>query len=226
MSNQLSNKPDLKYGDVVKVHDGFRDPDLDIDMSGWHGRVRQLYETEGTALIAFDSLTLLDLPESYIDKCEEEGYSWSDFGYDLTDLIKTEKRDTLSNVQEVLRELRLRYRYSFLGEEGPEVNQIFRTIDPGGSMDPLDVWEAHIRENLKFPFEAVVDEWQDRGPLRPGDEMRVLRIGLLDERYGLIIEARRGRDQFLFPLCDLAAVDKDSPQNDLIHLYRVWFANA
>ena len=226
MNNDSSSpKPDLKYGAVVNVRDGFHDPDLDIDMSGWHGRVRQVYQNEGTALIAFDSLTLLELPESYIDNCEEEGYSWSRYGYDLADLIKTVRRDVLSDVQEVLREMRNRYRYRFLGQEGPEVNQIFWAIDPDGSMDPLDVWEAHMKENLKFPFEAMVDEWQDRGPLRPGDKMHALDIGLVDESYGLLIEARRSRKKFLFPLCDLAAVDKNSPQYDLIQRYRVWFAN-
>ncbi|MFN2280066.1 MAG: hypothetical protein ACK2UR_20800, partial [Candidatus Promineifilaceae bacterium] len=48
-------------------------------MSGWHGRVSEIYQDEGTALIAFDSLTLLDLPGSLVEQCEEEGYSWNDF---------------------------------------------------------------------------------------------------------------------------------------------------
>jgi hypothetical protein len=78
-SDSLSPIPDLKYGDVVRVRDGFRHPDLDVGMSGWHGRVSEIYQDEGTALIAFDSLTLLDLPESFIEQFEEEGYSWNDF---------------------------------------------------------------------------------------------------------------------------------------------------
>jgi len=224
-TDQLPQETKLQIRDVVKVRDGFYDSELGVDMSGWHGRVSKLYPEEGNALIAFDSLTLLDLPSSYIEQCEEEGYSWSEYGYGLDDLSKTEARDTLSGVLTVLKDLQKRYQYSHLGEEGREINKIFLSIDPDGTMVPLDVWGTYLQQNLTFPFEALVDEWQERGSLRAGDKMRVSQIEMADEWYGLIIKAKRGRQQIHFPLCDLAATDKDSPNFDLIDLYRTWFAN-
>ena len=224
-TNQLPQEKDLQIRDVVKVRDGFYDSELGVDMSGWHGRVSKLYPEEGNALIAFDSLTLLALPSSFIELCEEEGYSWSDYGYGLDDLSRTEARDTLSRVLTVLKGLQKRYQFSYLGEEGRELNKIFLSIDPDGTMVPLDVWGTCLQQNLTFPFEAVVDEWQEPGPLRAGDKVRVSQIEVVDERYGLIIKAKRGRHQIHFPLCDLAATDKDSPNFDLIDLYCTWFAN-
>ena len=224
-TDKLPQETNIQSGDVVKVRDGFYDSELGVDMGGWHGRVSKLYPEEGTALIAFDSLTLLNLPSSYIEQCEEEGYSWSEYGYGLDDLSKTEARDTLSRVLTVLKDLQKRYPYSYLGEQGREINKIFLSIDPDGTMVPLDVWGTYLQQNLTFPFEAVVDEWQERGPLRAGDKMRVSQIEMADEWYGLIIKAKHGRQQIHFPLCNLAATDKDSPNFDLIDLYRTWFAN-
>ena len=224
-TDQLPQETNIQIRDVVKVRDGFCDSELGVDMSGWHGRVSKLYPEEGSALIAFDSLTLLALPASYIEQCEEEGYSWTDYGYSLDDLSKTEARDTLSRVLTVLKDLQKRTQFSYLGEEGRELNKIFLSIDPDGTMVPVDVWETYLRQNLTFPFEAVVDEWQERGPLRAGDKMRVSQIEMADERYGLIVKAKHGRHQIHFPLCDLAAKDKDSSNFDLIDLYRTWFAN-
>ena len=224
-TDKLPQETNIQSGDVVKVRDGFYDSELGVDMGGWHGRVSKLYPEEGTALIAFDSLTLLNLPSSYIEQCEEQGYSWIDYGYSLDDLCKTEARDTLSRVLTVLKDLQKRYPYSYLGEQGREINKIFLSIDPDGTMVPLDVWGTYLQQNLTFPFEAVVDEWQGRGPLRAGDKMRVSQIEMADEWYGLIIKAKHGRQQIHFPLCNLAATDKDSPNFDLIDLYRTWFAN-
>ena len=215
----------LQIGDTVKVRDGFHDSEFDVDMGGWHGRVRELYPDPGTAVIHFDSLTLLDIPSSYIEQCEEEGYSWSEYGYYLHDLVKTDPRDKRSDVQYVLNELRKLYRYSYLGPEGREINKIFSSLDPDRALDPLDVWETYLKENLTFPFEAVVNEWQERGPLRAGDKMRVTQIELVDQQYGLIVRANRARKQLNFPLCDLAATDENSPEFDLIQLYRIWYAN-
>ena len=224
-TDKLPRETNIQSGDVVKVRDGFCDSELGVDMGGWHGRVSKLYPEEGTALVAFDSLTLLDIPERFIEKYAEEGYSWEDYGYDLDDLIKTKARDTLTDVRYVLKELRNQYKYSYLGEEGREINKIFLAIDPDWVMGPLEVWEIYLQQNLTFPFEAVVDEWQERGPLRAGDKMRVSQIEIVDEGYGLIIKAKHGRHQIHFPLCDLAAMDKDSPNFDLIDRYRTWFAN-
>lgn len=177
-------------------------------------------------MITFDSLTLQNLPESYIEDCEEEGFSWNEYGYDLTDLIKTAPRDTLAESEKARREVHdsLIDNFLYLGAEGKEIRRLLLTVDPEGELDALGAWFEYLDQEIKFPFEAVVDEWM-RGPLRSGDKVRVHSLEDADEMYGIIVKLRRGRKQFHLPLCQLAAADKESPLYELIDLYRTWFAN-
>ena len=86
-------------------------------------------------------------------------------------------------------------------------------------------WEEHLRRSLRFPFEAVVDEYQEPGPLQSGDRLTALDIEGVDDLYGVLVSCRRDRRSYDFPLADLAAVDEDSPNAQPIHEYRVWLAN-
>ena len=71
--------------------------------------------------------------------------------------------------------------YDYLGDEGEEIQGILQNIDPYGELAALDVWLAYLEQELKFPFEAVVDEWQEHGSLRAGDKVRVHAIEDADE---------------------------------------------
>ena len=226
MKKSKSSQPtSLQIGDVVKVRRGFKDPDTNIAMSDWHGRITELYPEHGTAMIAFDSQTLQNIPPKYITRCEREGYGWESYGYDLTDLTKVEARDTLVNVHKTIQKLASEHAYDHLGDEGEKIQRIMQTIDPDDELAALDGWLEYLEQELKFPIEAIVDEWQDRGPLRAGDEVRVHAIEDADEHYGIIVKLRRGREQFYMPLCDLAAIDENSPAYHFIDLYCIWFAN-
>ncbi len=219
------NPQSLDIGDVVKVRQGFEDPETGVDMSGWYGRVTQRFPEAGTAMIAFDSQTLRQMPDHYIETCVADECSWQAYGYELTDLIKAVPRDTPAEVETAVEELEMKYIYSYLGEEGLEIRQILRSVDPDDEMDHLVAWTDYLEENLPFPFAAVVDEWQDRGPVPSGSRVRVHAIEDADEHYGIIVKVRYGRKQYHFPLCELAAADEKSPGYHLIDLYRTWFAN-
>ncbi|MCP5098240.1 MAG: hypothetical protein GY943_22045 [Chloroflexi bacterium] len=220
----MTQKQTLEIGDVVKVRQGFKDPDTKIKMSGWYGRITKLYPQENTAMIAFDSQTMQDMPSKYIELCEIEEYSWHEYGYDLADLIKTDPRDTENETAVTFTQLENKRIDNYLGKGGQEIQRIMQAIDPKGDMGEMDVWWEYMEQELKFPLEAVVDEWQ-RGPLRSGEKVRVHAIEDADEHYGIIVKLRRGRKQYHFPLCKLAAADESSTAYDLIDLYRTWFAN-
>ena len=92
--------------------------------------------------------------------------------------------------------------------------------------DILAAWRAELERTLRFPFEAIVDEFQDRGPFRADDRVTVLRFHqVADEVYGILVICRKGQRLYEFPLSDLAAHDKKSPNADAIQDYRVWHAN-
>jgi hypothetical protein len=212
-------------GDSVRVKNGFIDEESDHDMSGWQGRITEFYTDAGTALVAFDSVTIRAMPVAYIRRCEEEGYGWDEYGFELMWLEAADARDTPHDIEAALAEREGEVRYAHLGEEGSAIDAILNEVDPDDEMDPVDAWEVYLTDHLTFPFEAEVVEFQERGPLRGGDRVRVHGIEITDEHYGVIVKLRRGRNVYHHPLCDLKMIGPASPQKDLVQLYAVWFAN-
>ena len=95
-------------------------------------------------------------------------------------------------------------------------------------------WGEYLRAHLVFPFEATVEEASDEevfgigdpGPIRYGDKLTVLNADFEDDMYGVVADVKKGRKKYAFPLCDLKATDKNSPNYKLIDDYRAWFANC
>ena len=78
----MSNKHSLKVGDSVLVKPGVMDSDTGIDLSHWQGRVIGINETEEYGIvvdIAWDSITLQNMPASFIVDCQRGGFQWSQY---------------------------------------------------------------------------------------------------------------------------------------------------
>ncbi len=216
----------LSVGDSVRFKPGVRDYDFDADIGGWQGRVIGLETEYGTVMVAFDSVTLRGMPGEYIETCEEDGLDWSEYGADPNELEIVPPRDTLADVEAASAELSARHAYSHLGEEGRDMNAILSGVDPDDEMAVMERWGDYLGQSLTFPFEAeVVETLFERGPIRTGDRLRVLGINMIDDSYGVLADVKRGRESYVYPLCDLEAVDDKSPNHDPLRLYRVWFAN-
>ncbi|MEM7126885.1 MAG: calcium-binding protein [Chloroflexota bacterium] len=222
-SYSKTNPP--KIDDSVCVKDGFIDEETEHNMSGWQGRVKELYLDAGSALVMFDSITIDAIPDAYIELCEEQGYSWTEYGFGFEWLNTAKARDRTRDAAKAEKRRAVHVRYLHLGEEGRDINQILKGIPPGDIMADLQAWEEHLLQHLDFPFAATVDEMIARGPLQVGDRIKVHGIEMIDDMYGVIVKLRRGRKLFHHPLCDLAAMDESSSNHDLVQLYRVWFAN-
>jgi len=91
--------------------------------------------------------------------------------------------------------------------------------------DKEEAWKDHLEQVLSFPFDAEVSEPQDRGPLKTGDQIKVKSIVEADDLYGVLVNVTRGRERFVFPLCDLTVRDKKSTNYTPVKDYCVWFAN-
>lgn len=228
MSN---NTTALKIGDVVKVKPEVLDPDTEaFSIGGWQGRIIDIRTDEDEASIIdieWDSITLRNMPAESIERCEEEGLDWTQMGLYPEDLVLAEARATQKQVQQVQKEIEERYSQSYLwlGEEGKRIGKILAGLDPDDEIAMLERWEEYLEQHLSFPFEAVVDEWQERGPLKAGDTGSINSISMVDELYGIIVELRVGRKKYEYPLCEFVATDKQSSNYQLIQDYRVWFAN-
>ena len=68
-------KMEIKIGDSVRVKPGVTDSDYEFDISGWQGRVTHIDTDEGKFIeIAWDSVTLNQMPVEIIEASIEEGF--------------------------------------------------------------------------------------------------------------------------------------------------------
>jgi Calcium binding len=215
----------LKIGDSVIVKPSVQDPDLGINLGGWQGRISEISEDDTIICIDWDSLTLQNIPDSVIAQCEEEGLEWGQMYLDATEVKLTTARDTEADVAQITHQIQAGHTWDNLGEEGKRIQQILGDVDPEDEWAILEAWEAHLSEVLKFPFEAEVAEFQEKGRFRVGDQVMVQEITDIDDLYGLLVEIKFKREVRVFPLCDLKAKDPKSSNYDPVHAYAVWFAN-
>ncbi len=219
---------DLRVGDSVRVKRGTQDPDLSADISGWQGRLSNIETSGDETLVTFqwDSVTLKNMPVAMIEQCEEQGLDWAEMTLSANDVEPTNSRDTQQDVARIKERLSNQYGWVTLGEEGKRIQKVLAAMDADDDLDEFGAWEQHLERNLRFPFDAVVAEFQERGPLQSGDKVVVTGIAdATDERYGIIVDLKVGRRKYAFPLCDLEPADKNSANYRLVKDYATWFAN-
>ncbi len=68
----LATWVNFKVGDVVSVKPDVEDPDLGINIEGWQGRISEIRRKTNIIAVDWDSVTLKNMANSVIDKCEEE----------------------------------------------------------------------------------------------------------------------------------------------------------
>ena len=95
-------------------------------------------------------------------------------------------------------------------------------------------WKKWLEQNLVFPFIVVRKEDEDdayftdiakNAPFRLGHKMKVLKLSLEDDLYGIIVRVRERRRVGSVPLCDVEVTPKNDPNFWFVREYVVWFAN-
>jgi hypothetical protein len=91
--------------------------------------------------------------------------------------------------------------------------------------EQLAVLEAHLEEQLEFPFRAVCDVPPEQGSYGIGEGDRVLVLGLLeaDKHWGVTVRVRKGKRFFRCPLCRLLPKNLAASQKEAVNDYRAWF---
>ena len=215
----------LQVGDSVVVKPNVEDPDLDIIIGGWQGRITKIEEEDNVIGIEWDSQTLRQMPDETIIQSEEEGLDWTKMYLLLEDVERTTPRDSENDVQEVIDLLTSKHEWAYLGEEGRRIQAVLNKAEDESEWAAYEAWQKHLQEVLKFPFEAEVLEWQERGPLRGVDKVKVTSVDEIVDPQGILVSLRHGRRKYEFPLCDLEVLDKSSPNYQPVKDYAIWFAN-
>ena len=223
----MKRKSTFNIGDSVRVKAGVKDPDnLDHDIGGWQGRVTEILE-DGVVMIKWDSIALKAMSPAAIAKYEREGFDWTTMGLDAADYELASPRDTKADATKIAEQLERVHQWDGIGDESVIIKEALGQLDPNDSdeMDQFEAWRDYLQKRLTFPFEAEVSEFQERGPLKTGDVIKVQSIASVEDLYGLIMNVSRKGRRFAFPLCDLEATDKKSKNHELVKAYAVWFAN-
>lgn len=213
-------------GESVVVKSGMTDPDTDRDIGGWHGRISAMLDDGEIVTIHWDRLTLENLPLAYLAWCEEEGLDWSAMNLSYEDVLPATARDTEAEVVKARSKIESQTNWLYLGgEQGQRVQAIVNQAeDKEDEYSVMQTWHTYLEEHLVVPFAATVTEEQ-RGPIRQGAQVTVLRIVDLDDLYGTLVEVQSKHRTSILPLCDLEATTADTSTSQLVDDYSTWFAN-
>jgi len=228
-NKKLAPQNNFSIGESVVVNPGVLDPDHGFDMGGWQGRVTENHDADeqGNPLvsIAWDSITLKQMPVEVIERCEEDGLDWSLMALYASEVMSASPRDKIHQVDLVKAEIEDAHEMDYLGEQGRRMQQVLNSAVRKGEMGRFKAWEKYLQTNLTFPFEAEVSEWQERGPIETGERVSVLGVEMVDDSYGIIVSIKAKHGHYDFPLCDLEALPDTSPNYQPLNDYVVWFAN-
>jgi hypothetical protein len=214
---------DFVKGQSVVVKPQVRDPDFNVDIGGWQGRIVGVRKNVVT--IAWDSVTLESMPDSTLTRCEQEGLDWTQMDLDITEVAPTPPRDRPEAVQATTRRLQREHQFDHLGEEAAEIKTVLGNVDEKGEWAAFEAWDTHLGKVLVFPFEAEISEYQEHGPLREGDRLTAWARVDVDDLRGIIVAVRKDHRKYALPLCDLRPVDRGSSNYRHVTAYAVWFAN-
>lgn len=138
---------------------------------------------------------------------------------------KAEPRDTQADIDEIVEELSAEHNWDYLGKQGQRIHKVLQDIDEDDELEAFETWHEYLEAHLKLPFEAVVSEFQERGPLRAGDLVKVIDFEGVEDLYGVLVNIKARGNAYIFPLCDLKAANEKSDNFTLTDDYAVWFAN-
>jgi len=117
----------LSIGDSVKVNQGVIDPDFDFDISGWQGRIEEIFDGEGLVLIRWESMTLAQMPLELVIQCENENFDWEIMTLYGADIHVAKERDSTDDTHNAA----MRIKHQIMDDPGSMMMMIRVRKDPG-----------------------------------------------------------------------------------------------
>ena len=117
--------------------------------------------------------------------------------------------------------------YKYVGTEYRDEGDV--VVIKGGHRD----WIKHLGENLSFPFEGYISDYQHGWPLKESEAVIVKGIESDNIDYGVIAsinpvkkQSLFGKKSYSFPIADIRAKDNNSKNNKELENYGIWFTNC
>lgn len=225
------NTMNFIIGDSVIVKEGIKKPDSeDFELGGWQGRIVEIDSESNDDIfilitIEWDSLTLTQLPEKYIQQSEIEGLDWGTMTLYASDLDKTVMRDNKDKVKKMQDFLSNKYYWASHGKAGLRISKILDGLNPKDEMKCLQKWDNFLEKELSFPVKVIVVESENDWVIKDGDTVKIKSLTHIVDMYGIIAKITKEGQKYEFPLCDLEVIDTESRNYQLIDDYRIWFGN-
>jgi len=222
---------EIKIGDNIKVKNGINDIENEkISLGGWTGRVLEIienYDNEqiGLIYVAWDSLTLKQLPENFIIESEINGQEWAEYNIYISDVELTNERDTIEDTVNVYDMLTEKYAFAHLGEEGKRIMKVLDNVSSDDNDAAFEKWNNHFKQKLRLPEKMEVIEFLEDSICKLGDVIDVEKITTIDDLKGLLVYGKCKGKYINFPLCDLEVINKKSDNYKKVSDYCLWFAN-
>lgn len=216
--------PRFSEGDSVVVREGVEHPVLGDDIGGWQGWIVEMLldETYGElAVVAWDSVTLQEMPPKHREEAEEAGIDFTRTALVPLALERATPRDDPTDAFDVASALDEPFDWDYLGKQGERIRDVVEGA--ATRRDALSAWSGYLAQNLEFPFAAEVANFREHGPLQEGDVVDVRRISLVDDKHGVIVGVRFRNLQYDIPLYDLELVDELSANYQMVDDYCAWW---
>src|SRR5215210_2073039 len=142
----------MKQGDSVKVKQGILDPDLNqFDMSGWQGRITNITSDNESNLIeiAWDSITLKQLPKEFIENSVEDGYDYSVMSLEKDDVELTKPRDKESDVEKQKKKIENHYHNITFDKQEKRIADLLSTDDLSVTEEKQNVYFDYLQRNIQ-----------------------------------------------------------------------------
>ena len=229
---------EFEIGDYVKVKKGVLDPENEVHcIEDWQGKIigePMSIDNEPLFLIKWDNLTLKNMPETFIIESIQEDLEFGQMYLSSSEIVHVKSRNNEEDEDEILKELNKKYDYiqpkieehrsDELYKQEQRIAELLKGINV--EIEAEEKWEEYLENNLKFPFEATIVEWDgDTEVLDYGDIVSVKKIEGSFDLYGIVVEVRKGRRKYNIPLCLLEVKDKSSDNYIKVDDYNVWFSN-
>ena len=106
-------------------------------------------------------------------------------------------------------------------------SQIIKEVLKGTKAKDYDVqsdkWFEFLSSKITFPFDAAILD-SENPEVSIGDIVTVKKIDGLIDMYGLLVEIRKGRKKYIFPICDLEIIDTKSENYLLFDAFLEWWS--
>ena len=231
---------DFKIGDYVKVKKGILEPqEGKYNLQDWQGKIINTFidEYDGSVvLIKWDSITLKNMPETFIIESIQEELEFSEMYLGADEVTYAECRSNDNEVDKAVIELNEKYDYvqPKAGNTGDEeldkqerlIEEVLAGVNRKNESEVEERWEEYLENNLEFPFKVeVAYRDEDTEEIDNGDILNVKKISGTFDLYGIVVETRKGRYKYEVPLCELEVLDKLSDNYIKVEAYNLWFAN-